>query len=226
MEDLTGKKFGRLTVEVFAGRSRKGGHFIWKCICDCGKSKIVLGQSLRDGNTKSCGCLKRENPIKAMTAAKMKHGHTIGKKNSRDYQGWLAMRRRCYSPQHRAYPWYGGRGIKVCDRWKDDFSAFLADMGPRPPKMEIDRINTENDYSPENCRWVTRLEQMRNRRNTVQVTINDVTRPLKEWAEISGLSYKLLHARYKKKHWNIERLLDPKDFTTRFPQNQYRVHRS
>lgn len=216
-QDLTGNKYGRLTVQGFAKPSKD---VFWKCLCDCGKSTIVRGASLRNGNTKSCGCLKKENPIKAMTAAKMKHGHTVGKKNSPEYGVWLAMRRRCYSPKHQAYPWYGGRGIKVCDRWKNNFSAFLADMGPRPTNLEIDRINYDGDYSPTNCHWVGRLEQARNRRNTIAVTINHVTRSLKEWAQISGLSYKLLHMRYKTRRWNVDRLLSPKDFTTRFPSKE------
>src|SRR5262245_47581513 len=102
----------------------------WKCRCDCGNISVVRKHGLTSSNTRSCGCLKKEAPIAAMTQAKWKHGQSVGKQNSPDYQKWLNMRRRCYDPTHQRYSYYGGRGIQICPEWRNDAKAFLDYMGP------------------------------------------------------------------------------------------------
>lgn len=121
---------------------------------------------------------------------------------------WGQMRRRCHRPADKAYPNYGGRGITVCDRWRNSFDAFAADMGPRPPGHTIDRINNDAGYSPENCRWITRAQQNRNTRMNRPLTIGGVSRLAHEWSEISGIPQKTI-LRRARTGWPAERLLDP-----------------
>lgn len=159
--DLTGQRFGRLTVLSHSHATPNGQQF-WFCRCDCGTNVVrpagYLPRVCKSGE-QSCGCSMREETIKRNT----KHGHY----RDLTYSSWCAMKRRCSSPKHPAYSEYGGRGIKVCDRWRDSFEAFLADMGERPSKRHsIDRVNVNGDYEPSNCRWTTMREQARNSRRT------------------------------------------------------------
>lgn len=164
--DMTGERYGRL-VCIAPTRSNQSGMF-WECRCDCGNLTEVIRGNLVNGKTNSCGCLWNESR-KANGHKTLKHGRTVrdenGKKLNRTgtYSTWEAMHNRCYNPNSEWYHRYGGRGIKICERWHD-FNNFLSDMGERPLGKTIDRYpNTDGDYEPWNCRWATPLEQANNK---------------------------------------------------------------
>lgn len=187
LADLSGRRFGRLTV---LGRSdRNDGR--WVARCDCGAETRVPRTRLETGGTRSCGCLARDEA----GLAKLTHGASrdVDPARRRLYGIWAAIKRRCTNPRVQEYRLYGGRGITVCDRWLRDFAAFEADMGPRPsPKHTVDRVDVNGPYSPENCRWATWKVQQRNRRNNILVD----GRTLTEWAEELGVGYWTLRARH------------------------------
>lgn len=188
-EPLIGLTFGRLTVLERAGHYRK--KLTYRCKCQCGNEKVVLGCGLRNGHTRSCGCLRHD------ATHKVTHGQTRGERRSATYQTWVGLRPRCYNPKERSYPNYGGRGITVCERWAT-FKNFLADMGERPPGKTIDRIDGSKGYSKDNCRWANKVQQIRGRRNTRLVEFGGVTKPLAEWAEEMGLKYDTLFMRLRR----------------------------
>src|SRR5436190_19682968 len=148
--DITGQRFGRLIVIEIAARKGPGGRSLWLCRCDCESKVVAWGGNLRSGNTKSCGCLRREVSYENHFI----HGEGKSGKTTSEYHSWQAMRARCLDPNNRAYKWYGGRGIRVCARWLK-FENFLADMRRRPAGRSLDRINNDGDYEPSNCRWAT-----------------------------------------------------------------------
>ena len=146
--DVAGQKFGRLTVLGAADRTSPAGK-LWRCQCECGGETVTTSLKLRNGHTKSCGCLVRERLIH----------RTHGLSNSgRTYKTWKEMRQRCTNPNADQFKWYGGRGISVCGRW-DSYENFLADMGERPAGTTLDRINGDGNYEPMNCRWATAKQQ-------------------------------------------------------------------
>jgi hypothetical protein len=153
--DIIGQRFARLFVMEDAGVDHRGKK-LWLCRCDCGEVRIISSEYLRRGAVKSCGCYRKE-------AAKRFTTH--GKKQTAEYRSWLAMKTRCYNPNEPFWHRYGGRGIKVCDRWRTSFENFFADMGQRPSfKHTLDRWpNYDGDYEPGNCRWATRSEQSANK---------------------------------------------------------------
>lgn len=177
MIDLIRKRFGRLIVIEYTGRYK------YLCQCDCGNKKIIYGYSLKNGDTKSCGCLR----IEKTRHKSIKHGHTSKGQKSKIYRIWGEMIQRCTNLNDKGYVNYGGRGITVCERWLKSFENFLEDMGKSPEGYQIDRIDNNKGYYKENCRWVTRKEQCRNRRNNHLITINNETKCISEWSEITGI---------------------------------------
>lgn len=158
-ENLEGLIFSKLTVIKETYKYKPGG-FKYYCLCECGNTTEVTGERLKSGHTKSCGCLK----VKKIKEYSTKHGYCIGGP-APEYKIWCSMIQRCYSPKTERYSSYGGRGIRVCTRWKESFSNFIEDMGERPSKNHsIERVNVEKNYSPENCKWILLSEQGRNKR--------------------------------------------------------------
>ena len=194
--DLVGNRYGRLIVVSRQGSSN--GVVRWLCLCDCGVQKEIGGPRLYQGNVRSCGCLLRD----VLTERNHKHGQT----GTRTHRIWLGMMARCYNPNRPAYPDYGGRGILVCDRWHD-FTTFLADMGVAPAGMTIERIDNDQSYVPENCKWDTQKMQARNRRSNHLVTFNGETRCIAEWAELTGIPVHTLKRRILYGTYSIEESL-------------------
>lgn len=178
--DVTGQRFGRLTaIDYNDGK--------WRCQCDCGNVVYRKHQDLIHSKEPSCGCYLKEG-------IRRKHG----KSNTSIFHIWSNMIRRCHDPKNRAYSNYGGRGIKVCDRWLHSFENFLADMGERPSKeYSIDRIDNSGDYCPENCRWATIKQQANNTRRNINITHNGVSHTLTEWCEILNVDNRKAHRRYQ-----------------------------
>lgn len=198
--DLVGHKFGLLTVlKQVENRvvSKNSGRtaVTWQCQCNCGTIVEVLANGLRTGTTKSCGCFQRAELSKRRTS----HGHSKNGRRSSTFSVWQAMLNRCYLKSCDVYPTYGGRGITVCDRWKDSFENFLSDMGERPPDKSLDRINNESgNYEPKNCRWITQKEQCNNKRNNVTTIINGQSMTAMEASELAGIPYWTVLRRIKK----------------------------
>jgi hypothetical protein len=178
-KDITGQKFNRLTAVERAGNSAKG-LALWLFRCECGGTKISTGAEVRRGGVKSCGCAAIEQKINAGKS----RCHAFSRANfPRERKSWENMIDRCTNPDNNQFHNYGGRGISVCDRWKQSFKNFLEDMGARPANTSIDRIDNSFDYCPENCRWADAKTQNRNRSNNHVVVINGEAKTLSQWAE-------------------------------------------
>lgn len=162
-EDLSGRRFGRLVVVKRADEcvGHSYGHSLWMCLCDCGNETYVYGSNLLQGKTKSCGCYHTEM-IKAANS-------THGESKTRLHRIWAGMKERCYNTRASNYHNYGGRGISVCDEWRNSFSAFRdwAVLNGYKDHLSIDRINVDGNYEPQNCRWATFIEQNNNKRNNL-----------------------------------------------------------
>lgn len=191
-----GMRFGRLTI-LTQGSRCNAGKVRWVCVCDCGKQTQPNTQGLRSGKAKSCGCWSHEK-IQAINKANFNPA-------KRERGIWHHMVRRCYDPKFVHYKYYGGRGLEVCERWKNSFENFLADMGMSEGR-EIDHIDNEKGYSPENCKWVTRLENANNRRNNHFVEYLGERLTIAQWGRKTGLGGPTVSHRLCR-GWSIERAL-------------------
>lgn len=205
--DLTGKKFGRLTVIERA--HNHGRETYWKCQCDCGNFKEINGAKLKSGHTKSCGCLVREKAgaNTSHVSRNVKHGMT----DTRLYRIYHKMNLRCYSKVNPAYPSYGGRGITICPEWLgehgfENFVKWALENG-YADNLSIDRIDNDKGYSPDNCRWATAKEQANNTRSTVFLTYKGETKSASEWSEITGIRQDTLTMR-KRNGWTDEECIE------------------
>jgi hypothetical protein len=197
--DLTGQRFGRL-IALSVGHD--GVRPRWTCKCDCGTTTTARTSWLTSGNTKSCGCGLSEAGGNIPT-----HGHAVGNVTTKEYRAWDAMIGRCHRSTNISYRHYGARGIRVCKEWRDDFATFLRDVGPAPNAQHtIDRINTNGDYRPGNCRWATREVQNNNTRRTVLLTYDGVTLSVTQWARRVGASPRTLFGRLAS-GWSVDRVL-------------------
>lgn len=190
VKDLTGLQFGRLTVIRRAGSIKQRA--AWLCRCECGVESVKVGKLLLNGHCRSCGCGERENRINNVT----RDAHHLS--NTRLYNIWCAMKQRCYYSENNEFHNYGGRGVEVCEEWRDDFLTFKmwSEQNGYKDNLSIDRIDVNGNYEPSNCKWSTSKEQARNRRETLYLTVNGETKSLIEWCEIVGLDYGTAYYRY------------------------------
>lgn len=205
-KDLTGQRFGYLTIIKKAGKS-KNNKTLWLCKCDCGNEKICIGNDLITGRTKSCGCLRKKGSQR-----------THGFRYTRLYYIWQGIKKRCLNKNTPNYCIYGGRGITICDEWKNDFKVFHDwafangyDEKAKRGDCTIERIDVNGNYEPSNCRWATMKEQCRNTRSNKLITYNNETRCLMDWSYILNINYDTLLNRFKK-GWTIEKAFMNKDF--------------
>lgn len=201
-KDLTGLQFGRLVV-ISQAEKTADNRIRWACMCNCGNTCIVQGSQLTTGKTKSCGCIKTEN---------CKNGNlsrTHGQTKTRLYRIWSSMKQRCYYSRHKSFQTYGGRGIQVCDEWLHSFEAFRdwALANGYKDDLTIDRKDPNGNYCPDNCRWETAKQQVRNRRNTRTILYQGKTKSIAEWAEITGISAPALIQRIEG-GWSPEKALE------------------
>jgi hypothetical protein len=189
IEVLPGEKFNRLTI--ISEAPKKGGMRYFVCLCDCGNTITTRFVQLRNGESKSCGCLRNEQNI----VASLTHGQS----KSRLYSIWHGMKQRCENSNLKAYKFYGAKGITVCDDWKE-FKGFSkwAETHGYSDNLTIDRIKNELGYSPDNCRWITQREQLRNTSRTRLITFNNRTMCIKDWADEIGITHQSLEKRLKK----------------------------
>lgn len=186
LRDLTGQKFGRLTALRRVANFPGYGQAVWLFLCDCGKKIKLLGYNAAHHRQISCGCFQKENPPR----------RTHGKTKTKVYNTWTKMLSRCSRPSDPAFHQYGARGISVCARWKK-FENFLSDMGePGTADLTIERVNNNKGYSPHNCRWAGRKDQVRNRRLTIRVNFQRQTKSLALWCEQLKLPYATIWHRY------------------------------
>lgn len=206
--DLTGQRFGRLTVVSYAFTRKTD--VMWNCVCDCGKHTIVSRSDLKKGKSKSCGCYRIERSKEANKGAK--HGLTHGLSNTRIYHIWRGIKDRCFNEKKDRYKNYGGRGITICDEWRNDFQAFYnwAMLHGYSENLTIDRIDVNGNYEPSNCRWITKGEQANNTRNNHLITYCGETKTIAQWAKKIGIKYSTLSARINSYGWSIEKALTEK----------------
>lgn len=194
-QDLSGSKFGKLTAIKVAYKN-KNGESVWECVCDCGNVVNVVCSNLKNGHSTSCGCYKK---ICSIT-----HNET----KTRLHRIWAGIKARCYNTNIAQYKNWGGRGITVCEEWKDSYETFRdwALANGYQENLTIDRINNDKGYSPDNCRWATQKQQSNNKRNNTLITFNNETHTISEWAEIIGVKSRTIQRRLVK-NMPIEKIL-------------------
>lgn len=193
-EDLTGQKFGRLTALRDVGKTKRGR--MWRCVCDCGNETDTISTYLKSGHKRSCGCLHADSAKVAGLKART-HGYTtVDKKwTSNEYAIWQSMKARCLNKKVASYKNYGGRGVTICERWMK-FENFIADMGNRPtPKHSLDRIDTNGNYEPNNCRWADQVEQAQTRTNVRSITAFGETLTSAMWSRRTGIKAEAIRNR-------------------------------
>lgn len=195
---IQGRKFGRLTMLTKLPNNRA------LCLCDCGTEKSITISHIIRGKIQSCGCLHKELASITMTKLSTKHGGYY----TPTYHIWNSMLDRCRNPNNPAYKHYGERGITVCERWAA-FENFLTDMGEKPHKRSLDRIDNNKGYSPENCRWATNKEQSNNKRTCIQLTYNGETKNITEWADYLDIDRNLIYSRIEAGWSTHKALLTP-----------------
>lgn len=204
IEDLSGKRYGRLTVMHQNGfKYNPSGQrtVLWHCKCDCGKEKDIPASTLKNGRSKSCGCLNRELSSERAT----KHGGCKQYMLERLYKIWRDMKNRCYQESSINFKNYGGRGIKICERWMDykNFRDWAVSHGYKDG-LSIDRIDVNGNYCPENCRWATAVEQANNRRTNISITAFGMTKTAAEWEKYAGIKQHTILARINS-GWSAEK---------------------
>lgn len=199
--DLTGKVFGRLTI-LRIGEPAEWGGIRWVCKCECGNEKLICGNDITRTHrtpTRSCGCLATE----LFGLRNTTHGQNRGGKRSASYLSWCAMKNRCLNPNSTNHQDYMARGIKICQRWIDSFQDFSDDMGPRPRRMSIDRIDNSGNYEPGNCRWGDDFVQHNNTRANKFITFRGKTLTISQWARVVNLPPTLVWHRLNR-GWTAE----------------------
>lgn len=207
-----GDKFNRLTVVSFYKEYLKPLRCV--ALCECGTVKTYMLKAVTNDYTKSCGCLSKNRPIRPKKPRKV----SPPKENAKEYRSWRKMKERCYYPVHRAYKYYGSRGIVVCEEWKNSFAQFFADMGKAPTRQHsVDRIDNNGNYCKENCRWATSIEQNQNRRDNRFVVLLGERHTISYWARRTGKKDRVIGNRLSEGWSPLEAICVPKGSTRRTP---------
>lgn len=203
-KDLSGKKINFFTV--IKRTENQGKKPMWLCKCACGNIKAIRGDNLKNGTIKSCGCYNKQLLIDNKRA--VKHG----KRKTRLYCIWEHMKQRCYNKNNYEYYLYGGRNITICEEWRNSFTAFYnwALANGYKEELSIDRINNNENYEPNNCRWATCETQANNRRTNHLIEYNGEIHTIAEWAKITGISERKIYDRYIRDNWSVEKTLENK----------------
>lgn len=201
---IIGRRFGKLVIIEFDHKDKHNLQ-MYLCRCDCGETKVVRLMSLKCGDTTSCGCKQKDVARLTMT------GNSYRAKEYKRHRptviSYNSMMARCYKSNQLCFKNHGGRGITVCDRWKDSFANFLEDMGERPEGLELDREDNDGNYEPGNCRWSTRLVNNRNRSCSTHLTLNGITHTISEWSDITNLPYQTIYSRIRY-GWSVSDILN------------------